>query len=130
MTTSVQSTKRSVLVVEATAFESKAVAPLLPAPEKRALILYLAENPTVGKPVPGQPGLLSILFFGCDIFFVLHKNIRTIFLLDIEKAGGNPPPPTTQEKSQLRKVLKRLIVTGVIVEAKTGIKWLWDLLIS
>lgn len=114
-------------IVEASQF-SKDVVVQWKGHEKRALTLLLVETPTCGSQVKGAPGVWEIAFSGCRVEYCFSPAMDTLFLLTIEPLGATAPVATPQEQSALKKVLKGLGIAGVIAGAKSGIKWLWDLM--
>ena len=114
-------------IVEASQF-SKDVAVHWQGHEKRALTLLLVETPTCGSPVKGAPGVWKIEFSGCRVEYCFSPVMDTLFLLTIGPLDVIAPMATTQEQNALKKVLKGLGIAGVIAGAKSGIKWLWELM--
>jgi hypothetical protein len=127
MKPSPSSIRQPVLIVEAEEFTEKVDKFLTPTDE-RGLSLLLAEDPVRGIPVPGFPGLLYLLYAGCTIFYSVAPNLLTVYLLDIEKAGGSSPPPAKADVTLLRKMLTLLGKGAVIAVVKRGLKGLWEYL--
>ena len=120
-------TPKPMVIVEASQF-SKDVIVHWAGHEKRALELLLVETPTCGSQLKGAPGVWEINFSGCRIEYCFSPELDTLFLLTIEPLNGIAPVATPQDQSALKKVLKGLGVAGVIAVAKSGIKWLWELI--
>jgi hypothetical protein len=114
-------------IVEVSQF-SKDVAVHLKEQEKRALALLLVETPTSGQQVKEAPGVWAIEFAGCRVEYCFSPEMDVLFLLTIEPLDAIAPVATSQEHSELKKVLRALGVAGVIAVAKSGLKWLWELM--
>jgi len=114
-------------IVEASQF-SKDVAAHWKGHEKRALTLLLVESPTCGSQIKGAPGVWHIEFGGCRVEYCFSPELDVLFLLTIDPLIAIVPVATTQDQSALKKVLKGLGIAGVIAGAKSGIKWLWELI--
>ena len=125
MKTSALPVRHPVQIVESSTFETKAPRLLTPT-ERRGLLLLLADDPIRGEPVVGFPGLLSLDFAGCIVFYAVHPSLLKVYLLDIERAGGGAPPPTKEDASLLRRTLALLGKAAIIAVVKRGVKWLWE----
>ena len=115
-----------VRIVETSAF-AEAVDSLLSAPERRALFLLLADDPTCAPPALLLPGLLRLEYAQRVVHYALAPNFLTVYLLSIEPIVGASPPPSKEELSVLRTLLSVLAKASLIAVVKRGVKWLWEI---
>lgn len=112
-------------ILETTIFEASAKA-CLTALERRALSLLLADDPWVGRPVSGAPGLIRLEYARHFVYYSVAPSLTELYLLDV--SATEAPAPSKQELGRLKKLLQTLTTAGVIVVAKDGIKALWELI--
>ena len=100
--------------------------------EYRALLLMLAHDTGCGKPVGSgvrAEGLRGLDFAGNIIYYNLSADLVRVHLLSIEKVDWNAPPAVSKEKGLLRVALAAATGSAVALTVRSGLKWMWNLIV-